>query len=282
MRNNDQERQLRARGYLGDEIVTGEAVVLQMPSATAASRIGSGAIDWILYMLCFALSAWTLSKLSGSLSSAVTRSILISLMAFWMWLVPALISALSHGSSLGKLITGTRVVRSDGARISIRQAFIRATIGVFEITFSSGAIAILAIVFSARSRRFGDMAADTYVVRWPKSKKYAPPAQVPPSLQSWAAGVWLRPLPGGLTLNLVNHLRSRGALTPEARSAQAQILAGAAEPFVSPPPPWGTPAEEFIEAVVALQFRDQAQRGEKTLARQQMALGRAASIPFAS
>ncbi|WP_353066182.1 hypothetical protein [Arcanobacterium hippocoleae] len=45
-KNLDPSSELARQGYLGDEIVTGEAVVLELPAATGFSRIVAGGIDF--------------------------------------------------------------------------------------------------------------------------------------------------------------------------------------------------------------------------------------------
>jgi uncharacterized RDD family membrane protein YckC len=67
----------------------------------------------------------------------------------------------------GKLLTGLKVVRTNGNRISAWHAAIRTTFRIVEVNPALlGALpAALSIVFSRHNQRFGDKAAGTIVVR---------------------------------------------------------------------------------------------------------------------
>ncbi|MDY5589303.1 MAG: RDD family protein [Arcanobacterium sp.] len=279
-RNLDQFEQLKAHGYLGEEIVIGEGVALDLPAATAASRILAGAVDWIVLMLGLIATLIMLAQYGPALNPAALRATIIGIIAFWVWLLPALICGITHGSSLGKLITRTRVVRSDGGVITFRHAFIRATVGIFEVYLLQGVPAFLAVVISQRGQRFGDMLADTYVVRWPKKRSFDLTIQMPASMIPWAATVRTREVPGGLLLNITSHFKAIPTLTAQARSEQARVLAAAAEQYVSPAPPWGTPPEDFLAALLVLRNHIEFSRSELSRERQARALAAVNRLPY--
>ncbi|MCI6575018.1 MAG: RDD family protein [Actinomycetaceae bacterium] len=282
VRNLDQFEQLKARGYLGEEIVIGEGVALDLPAATAASRALAGAIDWIIFMVGMGISFFFFIRYANAffLSPAVIRVALIGILALWVWLIPALTCGLTRGSSVGKFITRTRVVRADGGIITFRHAFIRATIGIFEVYMLQGVPAFIAIVFSKRGQRFGDMLADTYVVRWPKRRSFELDIPMPDSMQAWARTAHTHDVPGGLLLNIVSHFKAIPTLTDQARQQQARLLAAAAEQYVSPAPPWGTPPEDFLAALLVIRNHVEFTRSQLSRERQRRALTAVNRLPY--
>ncbi|MDD7464903.1 MAG: RDD family protein [Actinomycetaceae bacterium] len=281
-RNLDQFEQLKARGYLGDEIVIGEGVALDLPAATAASRVLAGAIDWIVLILGMAVNVFFFARYASQtmLNAPLTTAALIGIVALWVWLVPALVCGITRGFSLGKIITRTRVVRSDGGVITFRHAFIRATIGIFEVYVFQGVPAFLAVVISDRGQRFGDMLADTYVVRWPKRRSFELDISMPASMQAWASSARTREVPGGLLLNITSHFKAIPTLTPQARSEQARVLAAAAEQYVSPAPPWGTAPEDFLAALLVIRNHVEFSRSQLSRERQARTLTAVNRLPY--
>lgn len=278
-RNNDQYEQLKKHGYLGEEIITGEGVALELPAATAAARFVSGAIDWCVNALVLVALLFTISFNSDLFSFATLQASITISIAFSIWLLPTLITGLSHGNPLGKLATHTRIVRSDGGVITIRHAMIRATAGIAEIWLTQGALAFLVVIFSKRGQRVGDMLADTYVVRWPKKTNYQLNISMPQSMQAWAETARIRDIPGGLTLNIANHFKASAALTPEARLAEARTLAAAAEQYVTPAPPWGTSPEDFLAATLTLRNHLEFVRTAASRERQERTLAAVNRLP---
>lgn len=281
-RNQDQYQQLASQegNYLGQEIITGEGVALDMPPATAASRLVAGFIDWLIYGISLILTIYALANNSDLFSVAVFRALIIGDVALWIWLVPALVTGLSAGWSLGKLITGTKIVRSDGGVITMRHAIIRATAGIVEIWALQGTLAFVTMAVSRRAQRIGDMLADTYVVRWPRGRSYDLALAMPPTMTQWAQVAQVREIPGGLTLNITNHFKSAAKLTPQARLGEAQMLAAAAERYVSPAPAWGTPPEDFLAALLILRNKVEYERGQATRERHEHALATAQRLPY--
>lgn len=68
------------------------------------------------------------------------------------------------GGSLGKLMTGARVVTEDGARIGIPRSIVRWLLFAVDGPLSLFLCGIITSAVSRGHRRLGDMAANTYVV----------------------------------------------------------------------------------------------------------------------
>lgn len=147
------------------ELVTGEAVALELRPAKLPSRALAVLLDLIVAMAVYVVVAIALVASTATLDEAA--QIAVSIASFILLLVggPIAVETLSHGRSLGKLALGLRVVRDDGGPIRFRHALVRGAIGVVEILMTFGTVACVASLVSARGRRLGDVFAGTLVVR---------------------------------------------------------------------------------------------------------------------
>ena len=122
-------------------MVTGEAVALEVIPATAVNRMMSGIIDYTTYSLGGLLSVLALMTLilgtgpeSALAEHLALYRVLVSLIVLaWMVVIPLLVELLSRGRSLGRMVTGTRVVRDDGGTVRFRHCLVRALLAIVEI-----------------------------------------------------------------------------------------------------------------------------------------------------
>lgn len=70
-----------------------------------------------------------------------------------------------NGQSLGKRALSIKVVRMDGTRPGIGNYLMRWIFRLFEISMTSGMVALCVILFNGKGQRIGDMAAGTTVVK---------------------------------------------------------------------------------------------------------------------
>src|SRR4051794_17218275 len=234
-----------------DDLVTGEAVALDLPPASVGSRIASGLIDvtitvTLLVALLLGLVIAALRTDEALLRVATLAAVIVAFVGF-----PTAIETLTRGRSIGKLAFGLRAVRDDAGPISFHHAFVRALVGVVEIYVFLGSPAFFAALLSPRGKRLGDYAAGTYVVRDRVRLRLAAPVAMPPQLASWAAAADLAALPTGLALAVRQFLGRLPTIDPASRAAIGGRLAEAVAEHVAPPPPRGTPAEVFLAAVIA-------------------------------
>lgn len=147
------------------ELVTGEAVALELRPAKLPSRALAVLLDLVVAMVVYLAVVLILVLSTVSLDEAAQTA--ISIASFLLVLVggPIAVETLSHGRSLGKLACGLRVVRDDGGPIRFRHALVRGAVGVVEILMTFGVVACIASLVSARGRRLGDVFAGTLVVR---------------------------------------------------------------------------------------------------------------------
>lgn len=69
-----------------------------------------------------------------------------------------------NGQTLGKKIMKIRVIKLDGYSAGVGEYLIRWLFRIVEISILSGIIALLAIIFSKKNQRLGDIAAGTAVI----------------------------------------------------------------------------------------------------------------------
>ncbi|GAB3771029.1 putative RDD family membrane protein YckC [Nocardioides ginsengisegetis] len=234
-----------------DDLVTGEAVALDLPPAGLGPRIASGLIDVVVTVLLLVGVVLLLTVAALQTDEALLWVAFVSTMILVFLVFPTTVETVTRGKSLGKWALGLRTVRDDAGPISFQHAFVRALIGVVEIYLFSGAPAFFSALLSGRGKRLGDYAAGTYVVRERVRLRLAPPPLMPPPLAQWAAGADMASLPTGLALAVRQFLSRLPQIDPASRASLGGRLANQVSEYVAPPPPPGTPPEAFLAAVVA-------------------------------
>ena len=235
-----------------DEVLTGEAVALDVQPIGYFLRALGVFIDMligVLLLILFALLTGWLSGL-GLLADDVLPILTIVVIVLVTVVIPTVVETVTRGRSLGKLAVGGRIVRSDGGATGFRHSFIRALVGVFELWFTIGAVAALVGAFTPRSQRLGDLLAGTYSerTRTPRLPEAAP--GIPPQLAEWAAIADVARLPDRLARRLAQFGRSARSMDPPARARLGASLAAEAAEFVSPVP--AVDPETLIIGVVAV------------------------------
>jgi uncharacterized RDD family membrane protein YckC len=234
-----------------DDLVTGEAVALDLPPAAVGSRMVSGLIDVITTVVLLILVIVIAALASWNADEALADVALIGTIVVVFVVVPTTVETLTRGKSLGKRILGLRTVRDDAGPISFQHAFIRALVGFVEIYLLGGSPAFLSALVSARGKRLGDYAAGTYVVRERVKLRLAQPAAMPPHLATWADGADMGSLPTGLMLAVRQFLGRLPTIDPGSRASIGGRLADEVKKYVAPAPPPGTTAEDFLAAVIS-------------------------------
>ena len=69
-----------------------------------------------------------------------------------------------NGRSPGKSAMKLRVVKLDGSKPAFSNYFLRWLIRLIDISFTSGAVAVVTILLNGRGQRLGDLAATTTVI----------------------------------------------------------------------------------------------------------------------
>ena len=241
------------------EIVTGEAVALDLRPARVASRLLAKILDYLIQSIALALLLFFVGQLASNDAAAAASSIALIVIVFVGY--PVLLETFWRGRTVGKLALGLRVVRDDGGPIRFRHALVRALIGVFvDFGITLGGGAVLCSLLHPQGKRIGDVAAGTLVVQERIPSQTGAVAQMPPALAAWAASADLSGVTPSLAASARQLIAREHQLHPQAREELgSRVVAGLAA-AVSPPPPPGTPGWAFVQAVLAERRRREEQR----------------------
>ncbi|WP_225074876.1 RDD family protein [Streptomyces sp. CoT10] len=243
------------------ELVTGEAVALEVRPARLPSRALAVILDLVVTVMVYIAVSLALMASTASLDEAAR--IAVSIGAFLLVLVggPIAVETLSHGRSLGKMACGLRVVRDDGGPIRFRHALVRGAIGVVEILLTSGVVACIASLVSSRGRRLGDVFAGTLVVR---ERVPAGQATAVPPPPPWLAGRFsaldLSAVPDGLWLAVRQYLTRMQTLDPQVGWSMAERLAADLAARTGTPAPREVPPAMYLAAVLQERQAREARR----------------------
>jgi uncharacterized RDD family membrane protein YckC len=245
-------------GY-GD-VVTGEAVVLDLRLARLASRSLALAVDLAVQLALIVVGifvvAGAVAVVDDSLAAAIGLVFYLAVVVGY----PVTWETLTRGRSLGKMALGLRVVREDGGPIRFRQAFVRGLLAVVEIWITFGVVALVTSLASTQGRRVGDFLAGTVVIHERVPVRAATVAAMPPQLAGWAQGLDLSRVPDALALEARQFLGRAQELSPEVRDQMGTRIAQALASVVTPAPPAGVPAWAFVAAVLAERRRRESAR----------------------
>lgn len=236
--------------YAGvDQLVTGEAVALELPPASLGLRLVSGLID-VVIQLVILVAGFVVGGLIAP-DEALLGVVVVVTFVCTLVIGPAILETLTTGRTLGKLVMGIRTVRDDAGPISFHHAFMRHLLAVVEVWLLYGVPALVTALVSSKGKRLGDLVAGTYVVRDRFSLSLPWPVQMPPYLAAWAANADIAPLPDSLAVALRQLLGRTGTLSPQARHHLVTEILPEVQKVVSPTPPPGTHPEDFLAAVAA-------------------------------
>lgn len=246
------------------QVVTGEAVALDLRAAALPSRVVAGFLDALAQSIALFLLLIVVGAVSSQTSGAAAAA--LSIVVFVLVLVgyPVVFETLLRGRTPGKAAMGLRVVRDDGGPVGFRQAFVRGLAGAFVerpgITFFLAGV--LSMLLNSRGKRLGDLLAGTVVLQERVAASGGVVAVMPPPLAGWAAGLDLSGLSDGVALQARQFLARSGELTPQARDDLGGRLVTAVTAAVTPPPPTGTPGWAVLSAVLAeRRRREELRRG---------------------
>ncbi|HJG92392.1 MAG TPA: RDD family protein [Brachybacterium massiliense] len=267
-----------------DALITGDAVLLDLRTASFATRMLSAVIDGVIQLVLLVggsiAMAWTAEWADLDDGLVVAGVLVASVTAYVGY--PVLCELLLRGRSVGRLVMGTRVVRDDGGPVHVRQSLLRAVMAMLEIWSTSGAIALTCSVIDRKSRRVGDLLAGTMVIQ-ERMRDLAPQrAAVPEALQDWVRGADVGRLPLTLMQDIRSFLPRAGTINPESRRQLSRDLLRRTLPHVAPAPPPGTDPEQFLTAVLAERSRRDESRLRRAQERQQELSAEVRTVPFSA
>lgn len=238
------------------ELVTGEAVVLDIRIAKLASRALAKCADVVLQALTLIGIFYVLPtpSLDGAAIDALYLVLYITVIAGY----PTIAETLWRGKTFGKWALGLRVVRDDGGPIQFRQALFRTLTGVVEIWMTAGFLALVTSFVSQRGKRLGDVFTGTMVIgeRTPGRRRML--IEMPPGAEQWAASLELAGLGDDLALTARQYLTRYEDFSPAVADQLGHRIAAQVSARVTPPPPAQYPPYVYLSAVLAERRRREA------------------------
>jgi len=193
---------------------------------------------------------------------------LIAFAFFWGYYI--FFEMLWNGQSPGKRWVGLRVIRTDGTPITLTESIVRNLVRIVDFLPAYYGVGVVTMFVNGQSRRLGDLAAGTLVVRdraavtleslaarpTPPTPAPLPAADpAPPSLAAPAAGWPVERLTGHDLEMAEDFLRRRAQLSNRAALAQRIVQALLKQMNVPPGPLDERQAESIIAEIVQASHR---------------------------
>jgi len=248
------------------ELVTGEAVALDLRVARPASRFLALLLDLMIQFAALYFLSIP-AAMTASIDTALATGLEIVVFALVTAGYPAIFETLSRGRTLGKMALGIRVVSDDGGVIRFRQALVRGLSASVEIWAMFGIPTLISSLLNRQGKRVGDILAGTIVV--PASAMMGPAAIMPPQLAGWGQALELSGVTDAMALTARQYLLRFWELLPEVRDTMGQRITDQILAKVSPPPPPGIRPEIILSAVLAERRRREEWRLWQRAARRQ-------------
>lgn len=233
------------------DVVTGEAVVLDVRAARLPSRVLALGVDVLIQLTALYILSIPLVGVSVLADPALLAG--VSLLVYVGVIVgyPVACESLWRGRSVGKLALGLRVVSEDGGPERFRQALLRGLAAFVEIWLLFGSAAIIISLLSQQGKRLGDIFAGTLVVRERVPARGHAVPSMPPALATWAHALEMPRLPDDVALAARQYVSRYYELAPQVRDEMGTRIATTISLHVTPDPPPGTPPLAYLSAVLA-------------------------------
>lgn len=242
------------------QIVTGDAVVLDLRPARVPTRMLAAGVDLTLIAGVSYLYGYIVAAAGGS--SARGQAVTIAGTLIVMFGYPITCETVTRGRTLGGWVLGLRVVRDDGGGIRFRQALLRGlafwTVDFAPWTGFCGGLICAAV--NRDSKRLGDLMAGTLVIRTRAPRAAKAVADIPPELALWASQLELSRLPDDLVTAARFLVQRYPALLAYPQQQLAGDLAHQVAQLTAPPPPAGLEPHDFLAVVVAERRRRETDR----------------------
>ncbi|MEV7603258.1 RDD family protein [Kitasatospora sp. NPDC089797] len=263
------------------DLVTGEAVVLDLQTAKLPSRALAIVLDLLIEFAALFLSTLVMSVALSDLDSAALAATMLGMTVFYLVALPVMIETLSHGRSVGKAALGLRVVRTDGGPVRFRHSLVRGLVGFFELIAITGAPAVITSALNPDGKRLGDIFAGTVVVRERTSGGAAQTAPLPPvhpqllhDMGRELVAMDLSAVPEPLWLAIRQLLSRIGQLDQAVAFRMSSGLAADLSARIGHPVPQGLHPAAYLGAVLT-----ERQRREWMRAQQRFATAAPAPMP---
>ncbi len=256
-------------------IATPENVAFGYEVAGIGSRFLAAVVDTLIILALILLVELTLSLIAASFfrdqllsdsPALVWMAAIFGLIAFALfWGYYIFFEMLWNGQSPGKRWVGLRVIRTDGTPITLAESIVRNLVRLVDFLPAYYGVGVVTMFVNGQSRRLGDLAAGTLVVRdrvavtlESLAARPAPPAPALPSAADPASPSPTSPATGWPVERLTSHdlemaedfLRRRAQLSNRAALAQRIVQALLKQMNVLPGPMDERQAESTIAEIV--------------------------------
>jgi len=188
-------------GGSSDDLVvsTPERVAFQYEIAGIGSRFLAQVVDVVVISVIQLAILLLAGALGGIFNSGALAGLVVILLSFILLVGYFLISeAAWNGQTLGKRVVRLRVVGDLGQPLSIGQAAIRNLVRIIDFLPVLYAVGIVTMFSNRRSKRLGDFAAGTLVVRDRERINLYDLSNTavkqPPSTEAPASSIWSQPV----------------------------------------------------------------------------------------
>lgn len=165
-------------------------MVFEYELAGLASRALAWAID-LTVMLGLVAVASVVSSLFGLVLAGFAKALYFVALFAIQWGYGAVLEWRWDGQTVGKRVLRIRVLGASGVPIGFGQAALRNLLRVLDILPGAYLVGAVSVLCDARARRFGDMAADSVVVRTRRSERPAEIIAPGDRYNSFASAPWL-------------------------------------------------------------------------------------------
>lgn len=232
-------------------VATPEGVTLQATLAGVGSRAAAAIVDQAirLAVIIALLVLQAVARDGRGTSSGLFMAFLLTAVFLVQFGYDVLFETLASGRTPGKRWLGLRVVRVGGGPVGFVASALRNILRIVDALPGFYLVGILAVLFTARNQRLGDLAAGTIVVL---ERRHPPTVPAPrPAPDQDGAGLWdVSAVTAEEVATVRRFLDRRASLTPGARDRLAMEMATRLGPKVAGPPRHWDP-EEFLEYLVA-------------------------------
>ncbi len=143
------------------QIETAQNVTISQNVAGIGDRILAYILDNLIIGVYIILIFFLISATNVSIDSMFLISTTVGLPIF---LYHLLWETLWNGQTPGKAVMKIRVVKLDGSKPAFSNYLLRWLMRLVDISFTSGAVAVVTILLNGKGQRLGDIAATTTVI----------------------------------------------------------------------------------------------------------------------
>lgn len=225
---------------------TPEGLVIEMTLAGVGSRFAAALIDVAIQLAV--IIAIFIGMAIGDSDAAAAIGLLVIFV--WFFSYDIAFETRASGRTIGKRLTGLRVVKTDGSPVDFRSSAIRNLLRLIDALPGAYLVGIICVFVSQRNQRLGDMAAGTVVMREIKGEASVVPFRADryyeDDLETWDVSR----VSAADVATVRQFLERRAGLDAAARDRIAKDLARRLYPAVVGPPEQIAP-ERFLEQLLA-------------------------------